>query len=61
MKTGMIREIYEELGLNCEFKDILAIRELENFRYGLPEIYVLGHLIAPSKDIILDTFELKDA
>lgn len=57
----MIREIREELGLNCEFKGMLAIRELENFRYGLPEIYFLGHLIAPSKDIIIDTYELKDA
>ena len=57
----MIREIREELGLNCQFKDLLAIRELENFRFGLPEIYFLGHLLAPTKNFIMDTYELIDA
>jgi len=40
----MIREVKEETGIICEFKEMVGFREINNLYFGLPELYFIGQL-----------------
>lgn len=58
---GAMREVFEETGIETEFLELLAFRELNNFRFGSSEIFFLSLLKAKNKEFNIDKHEILEA
>ncbi|AWF80399.1 hypothetical protein BTJ40_06015 [Microbulbifer sp. A4B17] len=59
---AVIREVYEETGVSCEFSSVLGFATRFPTNYGYTDIYFVCELTALSRDIsITDTEEIKHA
>ncbi len=59
----LIRETLEETGLRCKFVEMIGFREIDNFYFGLNEIYFIGHLVPidDNQQLKIDHYEIKEA
>ncbi len=55
-----IREVFEESGIKAEFKAVLAVRHLHNFRFGKSDIHFLSILTPTTKEINYDPNEIAE-
>lgn len=60
IRDGVVREIKEETGIDCEFKGIIAAREIQNFKFGAPDLYFVCLLTPRNKKINYCTQEILD-
>jgi 8-oxo-dGTP pyrophosphatase MutT (NUDIX family) len=57
---GVIREVFEETGIQTEFKSLSAFRHWHGYRYGNSDIYFVCHLLPLSQDIIIPANEIHE-
>lgn len=55
-----IREVYEETGMQCEYSDLLLIRETNKTKFGRPDIYFAFLLKCIKFEIKLDKQEVSE-
>ncbi len=61
ISAGVVREVFEETGIQTEFLSLNCFRHWHGYRYGKSDIYFICRLKPLSHEIIMDTSEISEA
>lgn len=61
MSEGVVREVYEETGIQCEFQGLLSFRHHHRGQFGTSNIYAVCLLKPLTFDICIDEVEIGKA
>jgi len=59
--TAAVREVFEETGIKCEFKELLCFREGKSISFGMTDLYCVCLLNPLNTNITIQESEIKDA